>query len=206
MNYYIGVDNSGLPYIAHYGVAGMKKGVRRYQNPDGSLTPEGMEHYGIKVTSGEKRYLNNNGTLNKRGVKKVAKSDYRAQIRELQKRANEENAKFDKQKTKILYGFDSGSVGNRAKKYMENEYARSQTMAKTDQKALDAKRAYRTAIGKKKVDTWTMKLEQEGIKNVQSKDISEFTRDYIKRAASEAIRSAASAYNAYDERKRKNNS
>lgn len=31
--------------LAHYGVKGMKWGVRRYQNPDGSLTPEGKVHY-----------------------------------------------------------------------------------------------------------------------------------------------------------------
>ena len=31
----------------HYGVTGQKWGVRRYQNPDGSLTPEGRQHYGL---------------------------------------------------------------------------------------------------------------------------------------------------------------
>lgn len=32
----------------HYGIFGMKWGVRRYQNKDGSLTPEGYKHYGYK--------------------------------------------------------------------------------------------------------------------------------------------------------------
>ena len=35
-------------YLAHHGVKGMKWGVRRYQNADGSLTGKGRSHYGIK--------------------------------------------------------------------------------------------------------------------------------------------------------------
>lgn len=34
-------------YLMHYGVSGQKHGVRNYQNEDGSLTPEGREHYGV---------------------------------------------------------------------------------------------------------------------------------------------------------------
>lgn len=37
------MDNNVL---AHYGVLGMKWGVRRYQNKDGSLTSAGKKHYG----------------------------------------------------------------------------------------------------------------------------------------------------------------
>lgn len=32
--------------IYHHGITGMKWGVRRYQNDDGSLTPEGQRRYG----------------------------------------------------------------------------------------------------------------------------------------------------------------
>lgn len=32
-------------YLKHYGILGMKWGVRRFQNKDGSLTPEGKRRY-----------------------------------------------------------------------------------------------------------------------------------------------------------------
>lgn len=42
-NYYIGSENNYELY--HYGVLGMKWGIRRYQNKDGSLTSEGLKRY-----------------------------------------------------------------------------------------------------------------------------------------------------------------
>lgn len=37
-------------YIEHFGVKGMKWGVRRYQNKDGSLTPAGKKRYSKPVS------------------------------------------------------------------------------------------------------------------------------------------------------------
>lgn len=45
MDYYI----AGIPFsneLYHHGIKGQKWGIRRYQNPDGSLTPEGKAKYG----------------------------------------------------------------------------------------------------------------------------------------------------------------
>lgn len=50
-------------YIAHHGVLGQKRGVRRYQYEDGSLTPLGREHYGVGI----RRYLKEDGTLTREG-------------------------------------------------------------------------------------------------------------------------------------------
>ena len=37
--------------LYHHGVKGQRWGVRRYQNADGSLTPEGRKHYNINETT-----------------------------------------------------------------------------------------------------------------------------------------------------------
>ena len=43
-------------YLAHFGILGQKWGIRRFQNPDGSLTEEGRRRYGI----GDSRDYNKN--------------------------------------------------------------------------------------------------------------------------------------------------
>lgn len=55
---FIGEDD-----LRHWGIKGMKWGVRRYQNPDGSLT-----------AAGKKRYTNPDGSLNEKGKKKFGNS------------------------------------------------------------------------------------------------------------------------------------
>ena len=40
-------EYSSRDYLEHRGIKGQKWGRRRYQNPDGSLTPLGRQHYGV---------------------------------------------------------------------------------------------------------------------------------------------------------------
>ena len=65
---------STASYLMHYGVTGQKWGVRRYQNPDGSLTPEGRQHYGLGDLDYNARYS---------GDKKSAKKAYKAERKKL---------------------------------------------------------------------------------------------------------------------------
>lgn len=41
--------------LYHWGIKGMKWGVRRFQNPDGSLTPAGKKRYGAEEGEGEEK-------------------------------------------------------------------------------------------------------------------------------------------------------
>lgn len=52
MKYLVNKRNDELK---HWGILGMHWGVRRYQNEDGTLTPEGRERYGVKTAAETRR-------------------------------------------------------------------------------------------------------------------------------------------------------
>lgn len=66
---------STASYLMHYGVNGQKWGVRRYQNPDGSLTPEGKEHYGLGSSQVEAMKADISSMYKKNGKAKGMKAD-----------------------------------------------------------------------------------------------------------------------------------
>lgn len=72
--------DDGSEFLAHYGVKGMRKGVRRWTNEDGTLTPEGYRHYGIDPRG---RQTSPQDILaRQRAREKAQKMELRSQIRQ----------------------------------------------------------------------------------------------------------------------------
>lgn len=73
--------HNGYSELYHHGVKGQSWGKRRYQNPDGSLTPEGYIHYGRKQRRLEKsinakkdasNFINRSGNASFQATKAIA--------------------------------------------------------------------------------------------------------------------------------------
>lgn len=97
------------PFLEHHGIKGQKWGVRRFQNPDGTLT-----------AAGKRRYLK----LQKKTLKDFSKSykfgsDNAAAVQALSKRNDTRN------ELKRLI-----EAKNKNKKFSEKEYAMSKRLAK----------------------------------------------------------------------------
>lgn len=110
-------NNDYLDFLAHYGIVGQKWGVRRYQNPDGSLTNAGQKRYKTDArryedklnesleTEGVLRYhlQNNRDRLDKKTIK-----EYEKGVRFNQKLANKT--------AKKLYNANSKRVNDAIKR------------------------------------------------------------------------------------------
>lgn len=102
------IDFNEHNYLCHYGIKGMKWGMRRYQNPDGSLTPAGKARYGGgKAEEYRVKLLRKANKMNKHG-------EYENAIKKIKSVSNEELAQElanrDK-KAKRTGGYSAAGAG-----------------------------------------------------------------------------------------------
>lgn len=99
-------------YLCHWGILGMKWGIRRYQNPDGSLTEAGRQRYG----SGKKVFVS--------GSSKTQTKDSRYYSKKLPKEISKSIDELMKNGDTVLVG-DAPGIDRQVQDYLKkNKYDR----------------------------------------------------------------------------------
>lgn len=149
-NDYYGLDSSSLE-LEHFGVLGQRKGARRYQYEDGSLTPEGRVHYHVgparktidAISSVIKKTAEKRRATEEEKQKTLA--DQKAKV-EAEKKAAEDKARVEAEAKKkaVNSGVASevmkyaGQMDNNELQYAVNRINFTQQLNAYNQKELDA--------------------------------------------------------------------
>lgn len=118
--------------LAHWGTKGMKWGVRRYQNKDGSLTPAGKKRYDRDVQENNAKKKDNRIVIDGPDPRRWAKEDTKRakgvvdsshdMVREL-KKVNDSTGSKSKRQTMDLSNMSDQEMRNRINRAMlEKQY------------------------------------------------------------------------------------
>ena len=90
--------------LQHYGIKGQKWGVRRYQNPDGTRTPQGKQRYSKSGGTSTKVSISKGSKISKEQYDKVVSSTnkHKKQIQDDLKNSLEKDYGVEKSLTKDL--------------------------------------------------------------------------------------------------------
>ena len=147
--------------LYHWGIKGMKWGVRRYQNPDGSLT-----------AAGKKRYTNPDGSLNEKGKKKFGNSV-------------KSDAETPKRKTaKDMTDEELDKAINRARK--EDEYNRLRPEPKEEIKDSNYKKLMNKVVNEMIVPA-VIQSGKNALQKALDKQANELLKDKIDPNSKEAL-------------------
>ena len=102
--------------LYHSGVFGMKWGVRRYQNLDGSLTPAGRERYGSLTPAGRERLERLDNKWARKNQKKITRA--------VQKSIDREMREYSKNELDPKYRRNKYTTRGKLNSYYVNEYNR----------------------------------------------------------------------------------
>lgn len=117
--------------LYHYGVKGMKRGIRRFQNEDGTLTEAGRARYNTRSESFESR---NYGDSARRAMQRMAANHLQSQMHENMKTVGKNDKlinKFAKKADKL----SAKKINNRRQKKLD-KYNDTVKTAKTYNKTL----------------------------------------------------------------------
>lgn len=118
--------------LYHHGIKGMRWGVRRFQNDDGSLTAAGEKRYGSEGAD-SKKYKRDRSLIKASNNKKNKRQEYLKNYKGVQKHIQKKafNAGYHKSKGKIIANtiLKSAAIAGLAAGAMGLAYAKSESEA-----------------------------------------------------------------------------